>query len=304
MGLLLQNPYVTGGVSWVQGNLHTHTAGSDGTRPAQEIVDDYAARGYGFLMLSDHDRLTDLGTLSSRGMALLRGSEISAHGPHLLHLNARRLVPPHEDRQKVITAIRSQRGLAVACHPNWQEHFNHCPQASLAAWRGYAGLEIYNGVIRRLPGSPLATDRWDMLLAAGRRLWGFANDDSHRPEDVGLAWNMAQCRARTPQAVLAALAAGSFYASTGVCIETIAVHGRTLHVAAPNAQRLAVVSDYGKREAQADGQSITFHVPDGAPYHYLRVECFGSGESMAWTQPFFVQRRGRTQRGRPSSGLT
>jgi len=285
---LLQNPYLDPGAGWLKGNLHTHTSGSDGTRPPQEIVDDYAARSYGFLMLSDHDCLTDPRELQDRGMVLLPGNEISAHGPHLLHAGAKRIVPPAEDRQKVIADIRRAGGLAILCHPNWEAHFNHCPQEKLAAWQGYAGIEIYNGIIRRLPGSPLATDRWDMLLGSGRRVWGFGNDDCHRTEDVGLAWNVVQCRARTPGAILAALAAGSFYASTGVTIETIAVRGRTLHLSAPDAQRIAIVSDFGKREACVDAACITFHVPDAATWKYIRVECFGPGESMAWTQPFYV----------------
>jgi len=288
---LLQNPYQDSSAGWLKGNLHTHTAASDGKRPPQETVDDYASRGYGFLMLSDHDHLTDPGELKNRGMVLLPGNEISAQGEHILHVGARRKIKPLADRQKVIAAIRrdDKKALAIVCHPNWEEDFNHCPQEKLAAWQGYTGLEIYNGVIRRLPGSPLATDRWDMLLGSGRRLWGFANDDCHRPEDAGLAWNVVQCRTRTPEAVLAALAAGSFYASTGVVIRTVAVRGGTLHVVAPKAQRIAVVCDFGKRLAQVDAAELTFRLPEGAAFKYVRVECFGMGESMAWTQPFYVR---------------
>ena len=290
--ILLENPYLNPRAAWLKGNLHTHTAESDGTRPPQETVDDYAARGYDFLMVSDHDHLADLSALKNRGMVLLPGSEVTAAGPHILHVGARRAVKPLADRQTVINAIRRDKALAIVCHPNWEEDFSHCPQEKVAAWQGYAGLEIYNGVIRRLPGAPLATDRWDMLLGSGRRVWGFANDDCHRAEDVGLAWNVVQCATRTPAAILAALAAGSFYASTGVKIETIAVKGGTLSVVAPDARRIAVVSDYGKRVAQADAAEITYRVPDGAVFKYIRVECFGIGESMAWTQPFYVTMNG------------
>jgi len=80
MDYLLQNPYLDSSFGWLKGNLHTHTAQSDGGQPPQEIVDDYAARGYGFLMLSDHDKLTDPGTLKNRGMVLLLGYELSAQG--------------------------------------------------------------------------------------------------------------------------------------------------------------------------------------------------------------------------------
>lgn len=290
MSLTLESSYLAPGTPWRRGNLHTHTTESDGTRAPQEVVDDYAARGYDFLMLSDHDKLTAPGRLKNRGLVLIPGNEVSANGSHLLHINARSLLAPDENRQKVLDLIRKEKALAVINHPNWQEHFNHCPQERLEDWTGYLGLEIYNGVIRRLSGSPLASDRWDRLLGRGRRVWGFAHDDSHRPEDVALAWNMVQAEKRTAGAILEALAAGRFYASTGVVIEALGAAGRTVHVAARNAQRLVVVCDYGKRLAHADGTELTFHVPEDAKYTYVRVECFGPGESMAWTQPFFVKR--------------
>ena len=290
MPLTLVNPYLGPGTPWLKGNLHTHSTESDGTRAPQEVVDDYAARGYDFLMLSDHDKLSDPKRVKGHGMVMIPGNEISAKGPHLLHINAKSHIPPDEDRQKILDLIAKEKAFAVINHPNWQEHYNHCPQEKLEAWTGYIGIEVYNGVIRRLSGSPLASDRWDRLLGKGRRVWGFANDDSHRPEDVELAWNMVQSEKRTPAAIVEALVAGRFYGSTGVSIEALAAHGRTVHVAAPNAQRIVIVTDYGKRMAHVDAPEITFHVPDDAKYTYVRVECYGPGESMAWTQPFFVKR--------------
>lgn len=290
MPLALENPYLEPGTPFLKGNLHTHTTNSDGTRPPQEVIDDYAARGYDFLMISDHDKLIDPAPFDARGMTMIPGNEISAKGPHLLHIGASTFIPPDEDRQKILDQIKKDKAFAVINHPNWQEHFNHCAQEKLEAWESYIGIEIYNGVIRRLMGSPLATDRWDRLLARGRKVWGFANDDSHRPEDVELAWNMVQAKKPTPKAIIEALVQGSFYGSTGVEIERIAVHGRTIHVATTNAQRIVVHSTSGKRETHVDSREITFHVPEEAKYSYVRVECWGPGEAMAWTQPFFLKR--------------
>lgn len=291
MALTLESPYSDdAGLAWLKGNLHTHTTESDGSRAPQEVVDDYAARGYDFLMVSDHDKLIDPKALKGRGMILIPGNEISAKGPHLLHINAKVHIPPDEDRQKILDAIAKDKALAVLNHPNWQEHFNHCPHEKLELWTGYVGLEVYNGVITRLAGSPWAFDRWDKLLAKGRRLWGFANDDSHAPQDVELGWNVVQTGKHTVAGIVDGLARGRFYGSTGVAIRRISAHGRTVHVATQNAERLAVVADYGKRIAQADARELTFHVPDAAPYTYVRVECYGAGERAAWTQPFFIKR--------------
>jgi hypothetical protein len=287
---VIENPYVEPGTPFLKGNLHTHTTESDGTRLPQQMVDDYAARGYDFLMLSDHDHLTEPRRLQNHGLVLIPGNEVSAEGPHLLHVNATKQLAPDADRQKVIDAINQDKGLAIVNHPNWQEHFSHCPQEYLVEWQRYLGLEIYNGVIQRLPGSPLATDRWDMLLGSGRRVWGFGNDDAHHEGEVELAWNMVQTRTRNVASLCDAMARGAFYVSTGVTIETIAVFGDTIHVCAPNAERICLVSDFGARRTYVDDTSFTFHVTSEVKSKYLRVECYGPRETMAWTQPFFLKK--------------
>ncbi|MBI5092987.1 MAG: CehA/McbA family metallohydrolase [Candidatus Hydrogenedentes bacterium] len=274
---------------WLRGNLHTHTTNSDGWRAPQEVVDEYAARGYDFLMISDHDFLTEPGSIDARGMTLIRGNEVTANGPHVLHVDAPSAVAPDADRQKVIAAINAAGGFAIVAHPNWEKSFAHCPRKDLETWTGYAGIEVYNGVIRRLEGSPLATDRWDRLLGLGRRVWGFAHDDSHRPGDDGIGWNMVQTADRSAAAIVSALRQGHFYASTGVAIERIRVCGRCISVETRDAERIVAHSDYGHREAVVDGPCMALTVPEDATYTYVRFECWGRGERMAWTQPFFVE---------------
>lgn len=277
------------GVRWLRGNLHAHTTASDGSRPIQSVVNDYARRGYDFLMISDHDLVTaepDYARIKSKGMVLIPGNEVSARGPHLLHVNADRHVPPLADRQKVLDAINRGRGFAVFNHPNWQQDFNHCAFGKLAAWQGYLGLEIYNGTIGRLHGSPYATDKWDRLLASGRRVWGFAHDDSHLPkDDVGLGWLMVAARERSGDGIMEALRRGAFYASTGVNIREIRVRGGRITVHAPDAGRIVALREVGRRIAQVDGTKLTVTMPADATY--LRFECYGRGEARAWTQPFF-----------------
>ena len=289
MSLVIHNPYAPSPLPWLKGNLHTHTTRSDGSKPPQETVDAYAALGYDFLMLSDHDTLADTASVDGRGMTLLPGNEISANGVHMLHVGARTEVPPHADRQAVIDAVNADGGFAIVAHPNWEKDFNHCPQEHLETWQDYAGIEIYNGVVRWLRGSALATDRWDRLLGQGRKVWGYANDDCHREGNYGLAWNMVQTGSRAPEAILEGLRKGRFYASTGAEINRIDVEGRTIRVETENGQRLAVLSDFGYREAEADAAAIAFTVPEDAHYRYVRIQCWGPGETMAWTQPFFIE---------------
>ena len=289
---MIENPYrkIEGG-RWLVGNLHTHTTASDGQRDHQAVIDDYAGRGYGFLMISDHDiytALDDYQQYDFQGMIALAGNEITANGSHMLHVGAVDWVEPHADRQRVIDEVNATGGgLILFNHPNWHANFNHCPQELLERCEGYAGLEIYNGVISRLKGSPYATNRWDMLLTQGRRVWGFANDDSHVAiGDVGLGWNVAYVTEETADGVVEALRAGRFYASTGVEINEIWVEGNTIGIATENAERIVALRDGAERFAVADGRDIQVEVPEGVGY--LRFECWGAGEGFAWTQPFFV----------------
>lgn len=287
----LVHPYtdLTGG-EWLRGNLHTHTKQSDGAAMPQDVIDDYARRGYGFLMLSDHDVFTSEETYrqwDSRGMVLIPGNELAA-GPHLLHVDAIHKVEQRKSRQEMINEINSRpRGFAIVNHPNWESKFDHATIEQMREWTGYVGLEIYNGIISVLDGSPYATNKWDILLSEGRRLWGFANDDSHRPAHVEFGWNVAYVKERTVAGVVEALRNGRFYPSTGVTITKIEVEGMTIRLETENAHRIVALRDAGKRFAVADDNKIEVEVPAGAKY--VRFECWGAGERFAWTQPFYVE---------------
>jgi hypothetical protein len=288
---------VSGGGQWLRGNLHVHTTRSDGEKSPQQIIDAYAALGHGFLMISDHDTLASpdfYATLDSKALVLIPGNEITKGGPHFLHVNADRVLTPHPQRQLMLNEaaqIPGGQGFIIANHPNWESRFDHASIAQLREWTGYAGLEIYNGTIGRLDGSPYATNKWDMLLAAGRRLWGFANDDYHGRRDfVGAGWNVALVRERSVAGVVDALRAGRFYASTGVVISAIQVEGMRIRIETQNAQRIVALHQTARRFAQVDAATIEVEVPPTATY--VRFECWGAGEQFAWTQPFFVQAEG------------
>ena len=289
----LEHPYeeLTGG-RFLRGNLHTHTTRSDGNADMQPVVDAYAQRGYDFLMISDHDLPTspqDYATIDAGGMTLICGSEITQNGPHLLHVNAAERIEPLALRQQVIHDVKASGGFVVFNHINWQETFNHCPIESLRQWIDYTGIEIFNGIATHEQGSAYATNKWDMLLAAGRKIWGFANDDMHNLQrDFALGWNMVYCDTTGTDAIVAAMAAGRFYASTGVTIESIEVSEMRIRIETADAQRIVALRDTGRRLAIADDRVIEIDVPVDATY--VRFECWGRGESFAWTQPFFVVR--------------
>ena len=287
----IDHPYrgLTNG-EWLRGNLHTHTTNSDGANRPQRVINDYAKLGHDFLAITDHDTYTspkDYRKWNDKGMVLIPGNEVSANGPHIVHVGADRLVEPAARRQELINSIAAGKGLAVIAHPNWLNEFDGTKITQMQEWVGYHGLEIYNGLIGRLSGSPYSTNKWDILLSQGRQLWGFAHDDSHADQDVGRGCNVVYSRKRTAGAIVEALAAGRFYASSGVIISSIKVRGTKITIDTENASRIVAIGDYGRRQACVDDSRIVFDVPEGLSY--VRFECWGDGEKFAWTQPFSIK---------------
>ena len=279
--------------SWLRGNLHTHTTNSDGRCDMQEVINTYSDHGYQFLSISDHDIFTDYPTyekIDNKGLVLIPGNEITRNGQHLVHVNGDRLIEPNADRQRVIDDVNSTQGFIVVAHPNLDYNFNFCPLELLQQWTDYVGMEIFNAVAGMCTGSPYATNKWDMLLSEGRRLWGFAHDDAHFMPgnvDVGVGWNVVYADSSSPENIIESLRNGRFYCSTGVVIKTIQVEGSEVFIECENASRIVGITLNGQRIAWSDSGSIKVDVSDLT--RYLRFECWGDGERNAWTQPFFLE---------------
>ena len=75
------NPFEADG-QWYRGNLHSHTTESDGRLSPGDVVEFYRSRGYDFLCLTDHNRVTDPGGLSSEDFLVFSGVETSPASSH------------------------------------------------------------------------------------------------------------------------------------------------------------------------------------------------------------------------------
>ena len=54
-----------GTARWYKGNLHTHTLNSDGDSTPDEVVRWYREHGYDFLVLTDHNVMTEVDGLNA-----------------------------------------------------------------------------------------------------------------------------------------------------------------------------------------------------------------------------------------------
>jgi hypothetical protein len=281
---------------WYKGNLHTHTTQSDGLITPDEAIRWYRDRGYDFLAVTDHWVLTP-GCLGPDGSFLtITGAELHGSSYHLLALGLSSLPAEAlaESPAEVVAAVRALGGLAYVAHPYWTRQSS----ADLAAIPGLDGVEVFNAVCEQMDGLGYAGVHWDDLLGQGRRLTGLAVDDAHwkhGSHDQGFV--MVRAEALSEAAILQALAAGHFYASTGPVIQDLRVvtlpDGRpalkvccspcaaiTFHTRGPLGHRFT---------APAGGALQAALWPLRREQVFQRVECRDAEGRIAWSNAVMVE---------------
>jgi hypothetical protein len=210
-------------VRWYRGNTHTHTRNSDGDTAPDTVARWYRDRGYDFVVITDHEFITDVGPLnaalgSDGRFLLISGQEVTQRvadprhpdGWRQAHVNAlgvRQVLRPLGERNiatgttvaatyaRNLAAIRAAGGVAQVNHPNFRWSV---PLAELTALPDSTLLEIWNGhpFVYNLGGTdsagrtmPSAEALWDSLLTRGVLLFGVGDDDSHhfKPEGADRA---------------------------------------------------------------------------------------------------------------------
>ncbi|MBX3444749.1 MAG: hypothetical protein KF774_20280 [Planctomyces sp.] len=191
---------------------------------------------------------------------LIQGEEISDHFDRLpIHLNAgnvREVIAPRggdsvseviQNNVDFVLAERQRTGRPMMVHLNHPNFGLAVTAEDLAPIIGERFFEVYNGhphVHNSGTEHHASTERlWDIVLT--KRLaelqlpimYGLAVDDGHNYHDMpsresepGRGWVMALLPELTPAAVIQALEAGRFYASSGVSLKRIDSSDRGLFV--------------------------------------------------------------------------
>lgn len=310
---VFESPYYKEGIAvrWLRGNHHGHSNQSDGKDDPITILRSYEKAGYDYMALSEHDCLLSPSYLQAHtSMCILPAVEVTTRFKQtLLFLGADGALQRQElTAKEIMERVHASGGLFIFDHPNWLPFPNYATDELLDSLEGLRGMEIYTGVIRRLPGNPLATDRWDRLLTKGWRVYGHGTDDQHNVDDQFIAWNCVQWREDLrPDAkgILDALSHGRFYASTGVAISDIAVtdDGKTASVSSDGDEVKWITSGgtvfkttpSGSGKCSAD-ECLTAvrdasHGNRGMTGIYLRAECLRKDGATAWSQPFWIYTR-------------
>ncbi|GLC28383.1 CehA/McbA family metallohydrolase [Roseisolibacter agri] len=329
--------HAAGAQRWYRGNTHVHTRESDGNRPPEEVARWYRDHGYHFLVVTDHERITDPAPLNAQlgkpgAFLVIAGQEITqqvadASHPqgirqaHVVSIAPARVVLPLGEKgiaqgttvaamyASHLAAVRAAGGLAQVNHPNfrWSVRLE-----DMAALPDSTPFELWNAQprINNLGGddghgrTSLSTEAlWDSLLTRGRLLWAVGSDDAHnfaalddaettRP---GGAWIMVRADTLTPAAIVGAMRAGRFYATTGVLLADVAADARAVEVtvAAPTNPR----DDrrYRTRFVGRGGRTLAVVAGTRARYAirgdegYVRAVVVDSDGRTAWTQPLRVR---------------
>jgi hypothetical protein len=288
------------GDQWFKANFHTHAGTGKDTCGAYEIDDVvslYKEAGYGILAITNHDVFTDTAEYESRhDIIMINSFEHSVDPATSLTTAFRHMVCIGVEsvnkgiHQEVINEGNRQGGFTILCHPNWI-HKENWPSAEVDALKGYAGIEIYNGVIPRLSGCALAEDMWDYLLSQGKIVWGFANDDFHRWFDLARGWNVIHAPSKNQEDIIASIKGGKFYTSTGLILKEFALENNRLTVQVTTKD--TYIENYNYTFIGKDGHILAEQTGETGVYDlggdelYVRVKAGNEYGAMLWSQPIY-----------------
>ena len=290
-----------------RGNLHTHTTLSDGNTSPEQTILWYAAHGYQFLAITDHDRLSRpsrYAALQEPGFVLIPGEEITmTGGGRQVHINAlcTKSRIPGGAFPSTSTALSSgirnvllQGGVALVNHPNFD--WGLSPSDVLDA-REAPLLEIASGhpYVHSAGDAthPSHEALWDRALTAGADYMAVAVDDVHRIDVSGnplalpgKGWVEVFADHADQKAICAGLASGNLYASTGVELRRIAVSPSAYAIEAATSDATAVFIGRDGRELDRihlDAKHRTATYSPTGDEGYVRARVDGPGAARAWT---------------------
>lgn len=284
-----------------RGNLHCHSTNSDGELTPEAVCRFYRAHGYDFVCISDHFRarygfpVTDTRAFRDDGFTTLIGAEL--HAPqissgevwHILACGLPLDFAATEDGESgVALAARAMAaGAFVALpHPEWYT----LTLADALGVEALHAVEVYNSVCAyecdRGGGGALL----DQLLVAGRRIGAIAVDDAHYYQgEAPSGWVMVKAERNEPEALLAALKAGAYYATQGPAFQRISREGDHLHFETSAIESLHLVG-HGSRQKMVRGRGITRARLPLKKFRgrWCRAIAIDAEGRRAWTNPLWL----------------
>jgi len=304
-------PFSTPGRFW-RGNLHTHSTLSDGGLAPEAVIAAYKRNGYDFLQLSEHflDRfgwpIADTRAFRSNDFTTLIGAELHAMATsagELWHILAVGLpldfspAVPSETGPELARRARDAGAFVAIAHPAWSQ----LAESDGVALDAAHAVEVYNH------GCAVETDRGDgfylldRLSNLGRRLTAIATDDAHfnhGERDAFGGFVEVKAESLDPEALLAALKAGHFYASQGPRLHDVRVGRDEIVVETSPVESVALLTGTS-RALHVSGSQIThadFDMTGAAKKAWtetgadawFRIVAIDAAGRRAWTNPIWL----------------
>lgn len=266
-----------------------------------------------------------------KNFLIIQSEEITSRfGNKPIHMNAtniQTIIAPQEGSsvtevmQRTVDAVAKQEaetGKPVIVHLNHPNFGYGVSLQDIIDLKGERFFEVYNGhpAVNNYGDTlhPGTEDMWDKInmayLTRGEPLmYGLATDDSHNYHQFGKAfansgrgWVMVKANALTPEALIEALEAGSFYASTGVTLEDLSYKNHSLTVSVKlepgivyTIEFIGVLKGTDKSSVlkTVNGTTASFQVTKKHLFVRARITSTKKKENpyqendveMAWTQP-------------------
>ena len=280
------------GTHWYRGDLHMHTAHSDGSCASQGgkrvpcplfvTVQSAASQGLDFIAITDHnadsqyEAMRELQPYFDR-LLLIPGREMTTFYGHLNVFGVTRFIdyrvqPQGRDTDAIVRDALAQGGIASVNHaaaPTGEA----CMGCGWTPTRAvdmskFAAVEVING------GSGAnfsSADFWERQLGAGHRLTAIGGSDNHngpvaqdRPGAVGWPTTVVHAKELSVAAILAGIRSGHVF------VDLTASRNRLIEMEAHSADVSAEMGDL-LRAVKGEVMELKFHVVgcSGATVHVL-----------------------------------
>lgn len=276
------------GPAWYRGDLHMHTAQSDGACDSQsgkkvpcplfKTLEAASARGLDFVAVSDHNTISQFNDERELqpyfdNLLLIPGREITTYRGHanvfgtLDFIDFRLGSPALPAFGKLLDQVEAAHGLISINHPKLPsgEICMGCGwQVADTDYRRIAAVEIVNGGATTLfdnADNPVSgIPFWDDLLNKGDRITGVGGSDNHNAaankDFVGFPTTVVFAEALSDRAILAAIRAGHVF------VDVEGTRDRALELTATLGQTHAMMGDTLKAP---EGQPVVFTIETQSP---------------------------------------
>ncbi|MBE6069999.1 MAG: PHP domain-containing protein [Clostridium lundense] len=290
---------------WLKGNLHSHSTVSDGQFTPLELASQYAAAGYDFLSMTDHNLFVTHNELPEEKIILLTGVEhdIEYSADRCTHVVGigdpckektdylcRRYSAAEKSDQQLIDMMQADGQFVTIAHPVW----SRSELDDILALDNYHAIEVFNNGTEHLCHGGNAEVLWDMLLRHGKKVFATACDDVHIPDDLFGGWIIVKAADRSKESIFKALFSGAFYATNGPAILDFGVEDQQIYVSCSECREIHFVTfePRGRSFFADEGETLTnAHYTLLGRESYVRVVCVDAYGHSAWSNPIFFDDR-------------